>query len=58
MRFAAIYSIVVGLLMIGQWGVSLATKQVPELETEPIRIAFHLVAETLTAFALIVDGPS
>jgi len=56
MTFAAWYAIIVGLLMFGQWGFFLATKQVPELKTEPVRIAFHLAGEFLTAGALIAGG--
>ncbi len=58
MTFAALYSIVIGAGMIGQWAFSLARKQVPELETEPIRIRFHLAAEFTTAIALLIGGLS
>ncbi len=34
--------------MIGQWSASYLTKQILELETEPIRIAFHIAAEMIT----------
>ena len=56
MTFASVYAIVVGLGMIGQWGFLLARKQVPELESEPLRIAFHLAGEFATALALVVGG--
>ena len=56
MTFAALYVIVIGIMMIGQWGFFIATKQVPELETEPVRISFHLAAEFTTAVALIAGG--
>lgn len=56
MTFAGIYSIVVGVLMIGQWAFFLATGKVPELEREPLRIRFHLAGEFLTAAALMVGG--
>jgi hypothetical protein len=56
MIFAAIYAIVVGAGMIGQWLFSLATGQVPELVTEPLRIRFHLAAEFATALALLAGG--
>jgi hypothetical protein len=56
MIFAAIYAIVVGAGMIGQWLFFLATGQVPELVTEPLRIRFHLAAEFATALALLVGG--
>jgi hypothetical protein len=54
--FAAIFALVVGLGMIGQWLFFLATGQVPELKTEPLRIRFHLVGEFATAIALLVGG--
>ena len=56
MVFAALYALVVGLGMIGQWAFFLSTNRVPELKNEPYRIAFHLAAELLTALALIVSG--
>jgi hypothetical protein len=56
MVFASIFAMVVGAGMIGQWLFFLATGQVPELETEPLRIRFHLVAEFVTAIALLVGG--
>ena len=56
MVFAALYATIVGIGMIGQWTFFLLNKQVPELETEPVRIAFHLAAELLTALALIASG--
>ncbi len=56
MRLAAWYGILVGLSMFAQWGLFLATGQVPEVKTEPIRLAFHLAAEWSTALALIAGG--
>ena len=49
MAFASIFSIIVGLGMIVQWTMSYISKQIPELETEPIRIWFHIAAEMATA---------
>ncbi len=56
MRFSAWYGIVVGVLMFAQWAFFLLAGQVPELETEPYRIAFHLIAEAVTAVLLILGG--
>jgi hypothetical protein len=56
MIFAAIYALVVGTGMIAQWLFFLAVGQVPELETEPLRIRFHLAAEFATALALLAAG--
>lgn len=56
MKLAGIYGITVGLMMIVQWAFFIAAGQAPELQTEPIRIAFHLAAELITAMGLIVSG--
>jgi hypothetical protein len=55
-RLLAAFLILIGVLMIGQWSVSLAAGQVPEVSTEPIRLGFHLAAEFTTALALSVSG--
>ncbi len=55
MKFPAWYGIV-GLLMIVQWMVSIFSGGVPEFQTEPWRIGFHLAAEFSTAILLIVGG--
>lgn len=54
--FAAYYGIVVGILMFAQWGFFLVAGQVPEVQTEPIRLAFHLAAEFITAGGLVITG--
>ena len=56
MSFAAWYAILVGLLILGQWGFFLATGSVPELQTAPLEIATHLTAEGAMALALIASG--
>jgi hypothetical protein len=56
MTFASVFVTVVGLGMIAQWTTSYVSKQIPELETEPIRIGFHIAAEMVTALLLIVSG--
>lgn len=40
-RIAALYAIVVGVLMIGQWIMSIATGQVPEFDTKQMGIPFR-----------------
>jgi hypothetical protein len=56
MKFAGWYAAAVGILMLVQWGFFLGAGQVPELQTEPLRIAFHLAGEGATAIALIISG--
>ena len=55
-KFPAWYGIAVGILMIAQWVFSIAAGGVPELQSEPWRIGFHLAAEFSTAVLLIVGG--
>jgi len=54
--FPSIFAIGVGIGMIGQWIMFYIKDQIPELETEPLRIKFHLGAELITAAALILGG--
>jgi len=56
MTFAGVFSIVVGVGMVGQWTFSYIARQIPELESEPIRIWFHIAAEMVTAVCLITGG--
>jgi hypothetical protein len=55
-RFAGIYGVAVGLLMLAQWTFFLATGSVPELQSAPLAIAFHIAAEGLCALALLLTG--
>jgi hypothetical protein len=52
----AIYSIFVGIAMLGIWIVQLITVQAPELQTAPIEIAMAIAADWLTAVMLLVVG--
>jgi hypothetical protein len=56
MKFPAWYGIGVGVLMIAQWAFSILAGGVPELESAPWEIAFHLAAEMSTAVMLIIGG--
>jgi NADH:ubiquinone oxidoreductase subunit K len=55
-KIAAIYSIMLGIAMIGMWLSLITTNQVPEINTEPIRITYHLIGEFLTAILLLIGG--
>ena len=50
----AIYSLFIGILMIGMWGMFILTGQVPEMATKPAEIMLHLLAEFTTAILLIM----
>ena len=56
MDYSALFAIVVGLIMLAQWSFLLISKQIPELDNEPVRIWFHILAEGMTALSLIVSG--
>lgn len=55
-KIAAVYSIIVGVSMIGMWTVFYVTGGIPEINTEPAKIAMHLIAEFVTAITLILGG--
>lgn len=50
------FVILVGVGMLALWVTFYATGQIPEFETNPYEILYHLFAEILTAVALIVSG--
>lgn len=56
MTYVAIYAIAVGILMMGQWIFLLISEKVPEIQTAPLQIAFHITAELLTSIILIMGG--
>ena len=56
MKYSAWYGILVGFFMIAQWMFSIVTGGVPEFETTPWEIGFHLAAEFSTALMLLVGG--
>ncbi len=44
----------IGLIMLLQWLFFLITGNIPEFETTPVSITFHLLIEIITALALIL----
>lgn len=56
MTWPAVFAILVGAGMIVQWVVSYTTKRIPELQSEPWRIRFHIAGEMATAISLIAGG--
>ena len=62
MTFASVFAIAVGILMIGQWILSIAKRQIPGPEAGPtigrgrVEMFFHWVVEFSTAIALLVGG--
>lgn len=55
-KAAALFSILMGVMMLATWGVLLFTGRVPELVTKPLEAYLLLTAEFLTAFSLIAGG--
>ena len=56
--FPAVFAIITGTGMLVLWTMLFASKQIPELATEPLRIGFHIAAEMVTALLLISGGIS
>lgn len=52
-NYIAIYSILIGLAVIGMWAVILTSKELPEGKLE---LAFHLYAEFAMAVICLVSG--
>ena len=55
-RLAAFFAIFVGISIIGVWTMLYITGSIPELNTEPIRIVMHMVAEITTGIILILGA--
>jgi len=55
-KFSAWYGISVGTLIILQWIFFSATGSVPEFQTTPWAIGFHMTAELFLALALLISG--
>ena len=55
-KFASIYAVAVGGLMIIMWSFFIVSGQVPEFQTKPAEILLHIVDELLTALLLVVSG--
>jgi len=56
MTYTITFCLIIGVCMIAQWLFFILTGNVPELESEPVRIAFHLTAEAATAIALVFSA--
>jgi len=57
-KAASIYSIFMGISMIGMWIVFYVTDGIPEIHTKPIELGMHIAAEIITAILLIIGGLS
>jgi hypothetical protein len=55
-KAAAIFSISMGVMMIGTWAFLFLLKQYPQARTVPLETGYLLVAEALTAGALLAGG--
>ncbi len=53
MKIVQVSSLSIGACMMLQWIFFLVTGSVPELETAPVSITFHIVIEIITAFMLV-----
>ncbi len=53
---AAIFSILMGLMMLGTWSYLFLSNQYPQASTFPLETGYLLTAEFLTSAALIAAG--
>lgn len=56
MLFPAVYSIAVGLFMMGTWILFLVTGDATDLEHKTMGLVFYWTAEFITAISLIIAG--
>lgn len=56
MKFPALYGMLLGFLMIGQWSFTILAGSVSEIQTAPWEITFHLMAEMAAAILLLTGG--
>ena len=52
----AIYALIIGTFMFCMWSFFLIAGLVPEFNTRPTEISFHLIDEFCTALMLIISG--
>ncbi|QVK17927.1 hypothetical protein KHQ81_14035 [Mycoplasmatota bacterium] len=55
-KVASIYAIFMGISMIGMWIVFYLSSSIPEINTKPVELGMHVLAEILTAIVLILAG--
>ncbi|MGA1873642.1 MAG: hypothetical protein ACMUHY_08205 [Thermoplasmatota archaeon] len=55
-RAASIYSLVIGISMLGLWIMLISTSSVEEFDTRPVEIVLHITAEAMTGVLLILSG--
>ena len=56
LKISGIFQLVCGGGIIAIWIISLLQGSIPELKTEPVRIAMHLMAEAATGASLFASG--
>jgi len=56
LRISGIFQLVCGAGIIGIWITNMLLGAIPELQTEPIRIGMHLLAEAATGASLFASG--
>ena len=56
MKFVKYSSAFIGILIILQWAFFIITGNVPEFETSPLNIGFHISIEIITAILLIFSS--
>ena len=53
---SGIYAIVIGIGILGLWLMLYRTNQIPELETAPVEIKYHLTAEVVMGLLSLISG--
>ena len=55
-KLTAVFQIILGAGIIGIWVMLFLSGRIPEIQTEPLRIAMHIAAEFTTGCLLLISG--
>ncbi len=55
-KVSAFYCLFMGISMIGIWIMFYFAGSIPEIETKPVELGFHITSEIITAIVLITGG--
>lgn len=56
LKISGLFQLFTGAGILGIWIINLLKGSIPELQTEPLRILMHLLAEAATGASLIASG--
>jgi len=55
-KVSSVYSLFMGISMLAMWLMFYFTNSIPEIQTKPVELGLHVVAEVSTALLLIIGA--